>query len=333
MSTHKITPLSERAALAADRVRVADLDAQILKLERSLNSLRDERNLLQDRLDAYTYPVLTLPNEIVSEIFVHFLPVYPKCPPPIGLLSPYLLCHICRKWRHIASATPALWRAISLPLRWPRNTEPRQTLLLHILKLLLKSSGSCLLSIRLDSDGMNDSACTLFARAITDHCARWEHLDLSIPWPLNFLPREELPLPFLRSLRLGFDGENFTTTTTFLAAPLLQKVSLVRYRDAHGPIFPWSQLTVLSVDFIKPNKTIHLLNQLVNVVHCRLNIDLDTEPILEPASWRDATLPYLETLIISAYRFIPGSRSLLDALTSPVLQRLQVTESLLNSAD
>jgi hypothetical protein len=52
MSAHKITPLSERAALAADRVRVADLDAQILKLERSLNSLRETRNMLRDRLDA-----------------------------------------------------------------------------------------------------------------------------------------------------------------------------------------------------------------------------------------------------------------------------------------
>jgi hypothetical protein len=130
---------------------------------------------------------------------------------------------------------------------------------------------------------MNDSARTLFARAITDHCARWEHLDLSIPWPLSFLPKEELPLPFLRSLKLGFDGENLTTTTaTFLAAPLLQKVSLVRYRDAHGPIFPWSQLTVLSVDYIKPNQVIYLLNQLINVVHCRLNIYPDSEPILEP---------------------------------------------------
>jgi hypothetical protein len=231
-----------------------------------------------------THPILTLPNEIVSEIFVHFLPVYPKCPPPTGLLSPYLLCHICRRWRDIALATPALWRAISLPWCWPRNTERLKTLILYVLKLSLKRSGSCLLSIRLVCDAMNDSTRTLFAPVITDHCARWEHLDLSTPWPLYLLPNKELPLPFLRSLKLGFDGGNTTTTVaTFLAAPLLRKVALVTYHTAHGPIFPWSQLTVLSVNSIPSNQVIYLLNQLVNVVHCRLNIDRDTEPILEPA--------------------------------------------------
>ncbi|KAJ7641164.1 hypothetical protein FB45DRAFT_712335, partial [Roridomyces roridus] len=57
-------------------------------------------------------PVLTLPNEITSEIFVHFLPPYPVCPPMTGLDSPTSLTHICRQWREIALATPKLWRAI-----------------------------------------------------------------------------------------------------------------------------------------------------------------------------------------------------------------------------
>ncbi|KAJ6504124.1 hypothetical protein C8R47DRAFT_177927 [Mycena vitilis] len=54
----------------------------------------------------------TLPNEITSEIFLHFLPVYPRCPPLTGNLSPTCLTHICRRWREIALTTPALWRAM-----------------------------------------------------------------------------------------------------------------------------------------------------------------------------------------------------------------------------
>ncbi|KAJ6452729.1 hypothetical protein C8R47DRAFT_1061570 [Mycena vitilis] len=104
----------ERAALAADRERITALNAHILELEASIKSLKAERKTVQARLDAYRYPVSTLPNEIMSEIFIHFLPVYPKCPPQTGRLSPYLLCQICRKWRNIAFATPALWRAISI---------------------------------------------------------------------------------------------------------------------------------------------------------------------------------------------------------------------------
>ena len=94
-STHTKPTSSERAVPAADRARIADIGAQIYELERFIKSLKEESDLLQGRLDAYAYPVLTIPNEIVSEIFVHFLPIYPKCPPPIGPLSPYLLCQIC----------------------------------------------------------------------------------------------------------------------------------------------------------------------------------------------------------------------------------------------
>jgi hypothetical protein len=100
------------ADLEADRARVADLDAQISHLERSLSALREEKNLAQERLDSYKYPVLTLPNEIVSEIFIHSLPAYPEYPPLTGLHSPTLLTHICRRWREIALGAPALWRAI-----------------------------------------------------------------------------------------------------------------------------------------------------------------------------------------------------------------------------
>ncbi|KAJ7701034.1 hypothetical protein B0H14DRAFT_762235 [Mycena olivaceomarginata] len=111
----------ERAARTADRSRIADIEAQILKLERSLSSLKEEKDTIRTRLAAYTYPVLTLPNETVSEIFVHFLPVFPRYPPPIGLLSPYLLCQICRKWRDIAFSTPALWSVMSLSLNRSRD--------------------------------------------------------------------------------------------------------------------------------------------------------------------------------------------------------------------
>ncbi|KAJ7854619.1 hypothetical protein B0H13DRAFT_1480666, partial [Mycena leptocephala] len=88
-------------------------------------------------------PVLTLPNEIISEIFVHFLPIYPRFPPLHGSLSPTSLTHICRKWHEIALATPLLWRAFrlssddSIPFERQRD----------ISELWLKRSRSCPLSI------------------------------------------------------------------------------------------------------------------------------------------------------------------------------------------
>jgi hypothetical protein len=62
--------------LEADRARVARLaavEAKILDLERSLPGLRAKKTLAQERLNSFKYPVLTLPNEITSEVLIHFL--------------------------------------------------------------------------------------------------------------------------------------------------------------------------------------------------------------------------------------------------------------------
>jgi hypothetical protein len=62
--------------LEADRARVARLaavEAKILDLERSLPRLRAEKSLAQERLESFKYPVLTQPNEITSEVLIHFL--------------------------------------------------------------------------------------------------------------------------------------------------------------------------------------------------------------------------------------------------------------------
>ncbi|KAF8170631.1 hypothetical protein K438DRAFT_1982512 [Mycena galopus ATCC 62051] len=105
------------SALDADRANIPETAAQIapvLDLERSLSELRAEKTLSQEPLHSYKCPVLALPDEILSEIFIHFLPTYPLCPPLTGSDSPTFLTHIYRKWRAVSLATPMLWRAIEL---------------------------------------------------------------------------------------------------------------------------------------------------------------------------------------------------------------------------
>ncbi|KAJ7901096.1 hypothetical protein B0H14DRAFT_2249812, partial [Mycena olivaceomarginata] len=85
-----------------------------------------------------------LPQEIVSEIFVAFLPAYPDFLPIFGLRSPLLLCRICRQWQAIAIATPELWRAIRISVSHESGKAAAQ---LELLKTWLSRSGSCPLSI------------------------------------------------------------------------------------------------------------------------------------------------------------------------------------------
>ncbi|KAJ6524261.1 hypothetical protein DFH09DRAFT_937351 [Mycena vulgaris] len=134
---------------AEARARISACDAQILDLELAIRVLQHERDTLQDQLDSYVYPVLERPlNEIVSEIFTHFLPPYPTKPPLWGLLSPFTLGQICHTWREIAVATPSLWHAIRLDLKYKMIDDMATPL--HLVETWLDRSRVSPLSVTLD---------------------------------------------------------------------------------------------------------------------------------------------------------------------------------------
>ncbi|KAJ7174098.1 hypothetical protein C8R43DRAFT_635436 [Mycena crocata] len=111
------------SAREADRARVAEIDIEIRDLEGRIHILRVEREAIQERIQTYIYPVLSLPTEITPEIFLQLIPLYPDCPPLTGSLSPSLLTHICRQWRNIALDRPILWRAPDTALERTRRRD------------------------------------------------------------------------------------------------------------------------------------------------------------------------------------------------------------------
>ncbi|KAJ7149590.1 hypothetical protein C8R46DRAFT_862117, partial [Mycena filopes] len=70
-----------------------------------------ERSSLKSHLGAYVYPVLTLPNELVSEIFLHTREISSDSS---TLEAPLLVSCICRHWRDIALSTPERWDTVSI---------------------------------------------------------------------------------------------------------------------------------------------------------------------------------------------------------------------------
>ncbi|KAJ7025416.1 hypothetical protein C8F04DRAFT_967748 [Mycena alexandri] len=188
--------------------------------------LKAEQHILRDRINVYIYPVLTLPPEVVSEIFVHFLSVYPKRAPQKGLLSPIILAQICGLWRQIAFSTPRLWRTFGITL----TDESDGAGQVSAVETLLQRSGSCPLSVEFSYSRYDASP--LF-QTITAHRARWQHLklcihvrDLSTMFGLG-------PFPILRSLTttgwLASPMDFGYRSTTSLAAPLLHRVALGHY--------------------------------------------------------------------------------------------------------
>ncbi|KAJ6589352.1 hypothetical protein B0H19DRAFT_1226897 [Mycena capillaripes] len=298
-----------------DRARLADLDAQILSLEFSLSTLRAQKARVQRRLYSYKYPVLTLPNEIVSEIFLRFLPVYPLRPPLTGILSPTLLTHICRRWREIALATPILWRGIMIS-----NGDVALGSLLRICDMWLSRSGCCPLSIRMDRDE-DEVADESFLAAIVPHCARWEHLELCLS--SSDLHTIERPMPFLHHLSLILQ-DYLGNKPAFFDVPLLRTVVL-NDQAALGVILPWAQLTSLTLKHVYPHECVPVLQQTSNLVHCELQLFTFGGDDQLP----DITLSQLESLTLMARAPIVGY---LETFIVPGLHKLEIAGYLLGSS-
>ncbi|KAJ7487377.1 hypothetical protein B0H11DRAFT_2015421 [Mycena galericulata] len=261
--------LPSRSGVAADRARLSQIKAEIKNLERTLRALIEEREETEERLEAYKYPVLTLPSEITAEIFTHFLPVYPLCPPSMGPRSPTRLTHICRPWREIALSTPWLWRGIS-------KTE--------LLESWLTRSCSFPLSIKLDVLEYFLPVDKMTA-ALESHRARWEYIDLRI----GLLPDTLLdgPMPFLRSQKVS-DG-HASCAIPIHAAPRLQEMALHGVETRALVNMPCGHLTSLVLEAISLTQCKAILERCVNLIHCNmtaLDSGYDSVPRIKCASMK-----------------------------------------------
>ncbi|KAJ7720778.1 hypothetical protein B0H16DRAFT_1699856 [Mycena metata] len=331
-------PSTYTRAMATTRASAESMDRQTQCKRNSL-----ERDLvLQGRLDASPHPVLTLPNEIVSEVFVHFLPIYPETPPMIGRSSPNVLGHICKKWREIALGTPALWRGITLSLSNGKRFDQK----IRLLRLWLQRSGSCLLSIHMDldlevdmpsrgGDADTNPAATidLFTHAIAAHCARWEYLQLYSP--THPFPSVTGPLPFLRALTMGsvkplVNGTpNADSLTQALhAAPLLRDVAVVFWREHCISLYPWSQLTAFTAHSVLPHLCADILACAYNLTYCSMFVYARSADEVIQTS-QNVTHRNLSSLILRGYLPRHMSWQFLDIFTLPPLCKFEIEETLL----
>ncbi|KAJ7649542.1 hypothetical protein DFH06DRAFT_1421105 [Mycena polygramma] len=77
------------------RIRLAEIDAKMEDLYARLDNLSVSREHISNALKSVVYPVLTIPPEIIAEIFKH-------CVDTAGIKQSLVLASICRAWRQIA---------------------------------------------------------------------------------------------------------------------------------------------------------------------------------------------------------------------------------------
>ncbi|KAJ7128716.1 hypothetical protein C8R44DRAFT_778553 [Mycena epipterygia] len=248
---------------AATRSRMNAVDSQIATLQASIRPLRLERKTLKAHLDAYIYPVLTLPNEITSEIFFQSLDSSERLPSDPS--SPLFLGHICRKWREIALSTPSLWSTIEIKII---NTHDSA---LRLLETWLARSRDCCLTVSIFHSCPELASAHKFVDAILPHHKRWWKIQLVIPFRDIPVIGDELPL--LEELSIGrYDwndvaepAEAALPLTMFQGAPKLRKVGFIRL-NPNAFALPWEKITwicLLNVQF--PQHVAQLLRAAINV--------------------------------------------------------------------
>ncbi|KAK7062341.1 hypothetical protein R3P38DRAFT_2495406, partial [Favolaschia claudopus] len=205
------------------------------------------------------YPVLSLPTEIISEVFDHCLPHNPdrsESLAPFHESAPFLLLHVCRKWRAIAIATPRLYQNLRLdfyaiPLRFfaADNFESFLGDWVARAKSLPLFFGS---QRTYQVGGTGKTRAGHSFRPLAPRLERLK-LDTSFAFYNHLSPS----FPILRQLSLGIeydydepdspDGPE-DSIQTFSAAPLLEEVCLSSYTLPYYFDLPWGALKVLSTE-------------------------------------------------------------------------------------
>nr|GAT57048.1 predicted protein [Mycena chlorophos] len=273
---------------------------------------------LQNPHSSSLYPVLTLPAEIVAQIFMHYLPAYPNRPPLRGNGSPTRLSHICQLWREIAIATPQLWRAISFSVSNPDLVES-----------FLKRSHLLPISINIDIDLGYDMT---VAPLLLEYSGRWEYAAVRLDSVPPELAGQKIHLPLASHLEVqDFSGEDSPEDKTLIfAAPQLRTLSCRCFRDqtylGHFDKETWASLTVLSIG--PPARVVPILQILSNtktLAHCSIE-GLITFTEDHWHTGMSISLPKLQSLILSPDRYsLSGNRRVLPIVVEG-LQHLAISE-------
>ncbi|KAJ7070185.1 hypothetical protein C8F01DRAFT_546449 [Mycena amicta] len=320
-----MTTSSTSARLAFCRARLAEIGQRLCSATGDKEGWLSEDSEVDDcyrELRLYIYPVNSLPNEIIFEIFVHYLPPYPSCPPLYGTDSPLVVAQVCKQWRSIAFNTPALWRAIEL-------FEYGSEIALQASSVANYTQRSGVMPLSIVFCNLPAHRPALVAQALkslVEHRARWEFAHLE--YHTDEQPILHAPMPMLRGLSIYHRGVHLPDIWLATLPTLLRTVFLDLEKDHYlhllrSPSLPWSQLTRLRVRHVSPAMVADVLREATGLLACCIEIETTMEnsilPVVKHAN--------LESLIISRTvhwdpECYPRSLQCLSMFRLPALRRL-----------
>ncbi|KAJ7804753.1 hypothetical protein B0H14DRAFT_3773574 [Mycena olivaceomarginata] len=315
---------------SVQRARLAEIQSEIQRHKLCIEALELEERELDSNLKLIIYPVLTLPSEIVSQIFLQCLPAHNRIRPS-PRKAPLVLAQICRYWRQIALSTGRLWRSIDLvfkPAAGPgllaRSTRDDGVLVL--LGTWLSRAKGFPVSLTLRSGKV--PFVSEIVSVISAFSGQLHRLELALhPDSFRQLRNASPTFPILQVLAIDSHGGSTSETSpasTFGGSRSLREILILTSPHSLVPFGAYPFLTTLELRDATIPALLEALDRCPKLVHLKARLSQRRLPI--PPDTTPTTACNLESLTISkeGLMIINPAEPVLTYLILPKLRRLEL---------
>jgi hypothetical protein len=287
------------------RANLDQVRTTIIRQKAYLDELEETRRRLESELAQIVYPVLTIPPEIVSRIFVECLPGHGRVRPSPDA-PPLSLAQICCHWREISLSSCGLWASVDMDRFFSDGTGHEK----ELLQMWFARAKGRPLSVTIRSPDFGVPAPII--SLLSSICERLHSLELDLSHKdFLLLEQNSITFPCLRRLiifhRRG--PSDYDPLHIFQNAPALSELRLETHSGLISDSYP--MLTNIDLGSTTFNTILDVLHQYPGLLQLRAHITDGPPP-------RDAVISsaHLESLILH--------NSSLRCVTLPGLRRLEL---------
>ncbi|KAJ7604610.1 hypothetical protein DFH06DRAFT_1386947 [Mycena polygramma] len=315
-----------RPHLSTDQLRrhAADVKSELVRYRSRTDILEAKLRQLEDELDLVVYPILSLPIEIVSAIFIYCLPAHGRVRPR-PLEAPLLLNQISQRWTLIALSIGDLWASIDFSFSTAQSGGglmdfPNPGALPSLRTWMFRSK---MLPISLTIRSTHAQLSPDFLSSISSVAHRVRRLELSIlSADFDYLRGVSVNFPALNELALCCRDAHTVPVSIFGSLPRLCQLRIFSDRPwANTSLEMFSHLTKVELERVSAPTVLELLAKCPGLRH--LKVDFVDSADFSPTD-ESPRIAGLHSLVLAAsdgHGLIPP---VLGHITLPQLKRLDL---------
>ncbi|KAJ7167735.1 hypothetical protein C8R46DRAFT_1191797 [Mycena filopes] len=307
------------AHLESLRTELATLSASAAHYRLLIEEVEQRQATVQATLDAVIFPILTLPPEVTTEIFLHCAVAtlasrHDLGPPPKDILN---LTGICRRWRNLALSIPRLWSTLNLDNLWHVAQEE----LAAVTDSWFSRAGALPLRLQWMGDVESETQESSETNAVLRRYApRLQGLSLSVTSGRVCDLNDTLSFPLLQHLNLttfgGASPSPAPPILAFRATPRLRHLHIYGISPPSLIGIRWELLESLVTSSVPPQKCLDVLRNAPSLLRYDFYGSYNNS---YDADQGDVLHPRLTTLSL-----LGGDHEMMRYLTFPSLRELSL---------